>query len=94
MVSSETELTTLLPWTDQEMIVDPEDKSEQVASRSVEVVDIHTDTVHHQNLFLFCIFVIPPSVFIFYIFFLIFNFEFIPNYTFLPYSNLHIFTLN
>lgn len=42
MVSSETELTKLLPWTDHEMIVDPEDKSEQVASRSVEVVDIKT----------------------------------------------------
>lgn len=47
MVSSETELTKFLPWTDHEMIVDPEDKSEQVASRSVEVVDIHT--VYHQN---------------------------------------------
>ncbi|KAH0871553.1 hypothetical protein HID58_078575, partial [Brassica napus] len=42
-----TELTKFLPWTDHEMIVDPEDKSEQVASRSVEVVDIHT--VYHQN---------------------------------------------
>ncbi|WZY86228.1 hypothetical protein YC2023_032612 [Brassica napus] len=37
-----TELTKLLPVTDHEMIVDPEDKSEQVASRSVEVVDIKT----------------------------------------------------
>ncbi|CAN6915717.1 unnamed protein product [Brassica oleracea] len=78
----ETELTTLLPWTDQEMIVDPEDKSEQVASRSVEVVDIHTDTVHHQNWVWFCILVSPPSVLIVYIGFGILKLECRPNYTF------------
>lgn len=80
MVSSETELTKLLPWTDHEMIVDPEDKSEQVGSRSVEVVDIHT--VYHQNWVWFCLLVSPPSVLIVYIGFGILKLERRPKYTF------------